>query len=146
MILFVPNENAHIKGIFIHWYDNQKENAIRTKKFHQVYTLHKMDIPMTSCFLVLDLLAFCMLDLRLFTLLIHTPLCISHVIPYMYHAFNHWCGLSRKAKFWLNYMHFTMTAFCSFFGLSCPNWSQSFIFLNFFLHLFLFWCEFNQFF
>jgi hypothetical protein len=43
----------------------------------------KMDIPMTSCLLVLDMLTFCMLDLRLFTLLIHTPLCISHVIPYV---------------------------------------------------------------
>jgi hypothetical protein len=36
----------------------KKKNAIGTKKFHQDYTLHKMDIPMTSCLLVLDMFSF----------------------------------------------------------------------------------------
>lgn len=143
MICLSPNENAHGKEILIHWYDNQKENAIGTKKFQQDYTLHKMDIPMTSCLLVLDMLAFCMVDLRLFILLIHT-LCISHVIPYV-SCIQSLMWFIQESQVLIELYALHNDSLCPFLAFHVLI-GVSLIFLIFFHYLFLFWCEFDEFF
>jgi len=133
--LFVPNENAHSKGILIHCYDNQKENAIGTKKFHQDYTLHKVDIRMTSCLLVLDMLAFCMLDLRpVHSFDLYSSMYFTRHIPYV-SCIQSLMWFIQESQVFIELYAFHNDSLCSFLAFHVLIGVG---------HLFLFWCEFSH--
>lgn len=81
---------------------------------------------------------------RLFILLIHTPLCISYVIPYV-SCIQSLMWFIQESQVLIELYALHNDSLCPFLAFHVLI-GVSLIFLNFFRHLFLFWCEFNEFF